>query len=278
MDFNYTWSKELDYTSTATEDGQGFNSGGTAGAPDILNLRNNRRYGSADVPHRATVVMVYELPFGPGKALAPGNKVLRHIVGNWQAGSVVTAQGGMPIILSGASDGALVGRPHRIAGADLEVPKELQKWYDGVSQVTLPCGRVITPGRNTFLKYNACAFDGQVLLAPNGRYIADQYWVGPAAQNYGDIRTPGRFNIDVSLRRTFRIRESITLNLNADATNLLNNAQYSGAYNGGLGNTNLVDNPARGLKVGMGSADAFGTLGVATFDPRQVTMRLLLRF
>jgi hypothetical protein len=85
LDFNYTWSKELDYTSTATEDGQGFNSGGTAGAPDILNLYNNRRYGSADTPHRATAILVYELPFGPGKALAPSNKVLNAIVGSWQA-------------------------------------------------------------------------------------------------------------------------------------------------------------------------------------------------
>jgi hypothetical protein len=278
VDFNYTWSKELDYTSTATEDGQGFNSGGTAGAPDILNLANNRRYGSADTPHRATVIMVYELPFGPGKALAPKNKVLSAIVGNWQAGSVVTAQAGMPIIISGASDGTLVGRPHRIAGAPLEVPKNLQKWYDGVTQVTLPCGRIVTPGKNTFLKYDACAWDGQVILAPNGKYIADQYWVGPAAQDYGDFRGPGRFNMDMSLRRTFKIKEHMTLNFNADATNLLNSAQYSGAYAGGLGNTNLVDNPAKGLKVGMGTNDAFGTIGVGTFDPRQVTMRLLLRF
>ncbi|HXA52318.1 MAG TPA: TonB-dependent receptor [Candidatus Acidoferrum sp.] len=278
VDFNYTWSKELDYTSTATEDGQGFNSGGTAGAPDILNLYNNRRYGSADTPHRATAVIVYELPIGPGKALNPHNKVVSAIVGNWQAGSVITAQAGMPIIISGASDGSLVGRPHRIAGADLEVPKSLQKWYDGVTQVTLPCGRTIVPAKNTFLKYNACAFDGPTILAPNGKYISDVYFVGPAAQDYGDFRGPGRFNIDMSLRRTFRVREHMSLNLNVDATNLLNSAQYSGAYNGGLGNTNLVDNPAKGLKVGMGTNDTFGTIGLGTFDPRQVTMRLLLRF
>jgi hypothetical protein len=92
------------------------------------------------------------------------------------------------------------------------------------------------------------------------------------------MRTPGRTNFDLSLRRTFRIRESLTLNVNADATNLLNSAQYSGAYAGGLGATNLVDNPARGLKVGMGSTDTFGTIGLGTFDPRQVTLRLLVRF
>src|SRR5262249_33852304 len=98
------------------------------------------------------------------------------------------------------------------------------------------------------------------------------------AQDIGDFRGPGRFNIDMSLRRTFKIKERMTLNFNADVTNLLNSAQYSGAYAGGLGSTNLVDNPAKGLKVGMGSNDAFGTIGLTTFDPRQVTMRLLLRF
>jgi len=32
---NYTWSKELDYTSTATEDGQGYNRGGSGGSHAI---------------------------------------------------------------------------------------------------------------------------------------------------------------------------------------------------------------------------------------------------
>jgi len=278
MDLNYTWSKELDYTSTAIEDAQGFNSGGTAGGLDIINLRNNRKYGSADVPNRVTGVFLYELPFGPNKPLAPRNTILRNIIGNWQLGSVVTIQGGQPIIISGASDGALLAHPNRIKGVPLEVPKELQRWYDGVTPVTLPCGRIITPTKNTFLKYNACAFEGQTVLAPNGKYIADQYWVGNTAQNYGDFRGPGRFNIDMSLRRTFRIKEHLTLNFVADAVNLLNSAQYSGAYAGGLGATNLVDNPAKGLKVGMGTTDTFGTIGLATFDPRQVTARLLLRF
>lgn len=278
FDMNYTWSKELDYTATATEDGQGFNSGGSAGAPDIINLNNNRRYGSADVPHRFTAVAVYELPFGAGKALNPTNGLLSGLVSGWQTSGVLTAQGGMPFILSGDSTGAMVGRPNRIPGVDVEVPKELQRWYDGATQVTLPCGRVITPQRNTFLKYNSCAFEGQIVQAPNGRFIADQFWVGNSAQNIGTMRGPGRFNIDLSLRRTFRITEQVSMNLNVDATNLLNNAQFSGNYNGNLGNTNLTANAARGLLPGMGSSDTFGTLGVGTFDPRQVTFRLVLRF
>ena len=53
--------------------------------------------------------------------------------------------------------------------------------------------------------------------------------------------------------------ERMNLNFNADATNLLNNAQCSGAYNGGLGSTNLVGS------------------GWARSIP-EITMRLLLQF
>ena len=134
FDANYTWSKELDYTTTATEDGQGFNSGGSAGAPDILNLENNKKYGFSDIPHRFVGVLLYELPFGQGKMLAIRNPVARAIVGNWQIGSVFSFQAGMPFVLSGASDGASVGRPNRIPGVSLEVPKELQRWYNGTHQ------------------------------------------------------------------------------------------------------------------------------------------------
>jgi hypothetical protein len=278
MMLNYTWSKELDYTSTATEDGQGFNRGGSGGSPDILNLGNNRRYGSADQKHRFNGVLVYELPFGPGKALAPHNKVLSQVIGKWQVGTVLTLTSGMPILISGAADGALVARPDRIPGVDIEVPKEMQKWYDGVTSVTLPCGRIITPTKNTFLKYNACAFQGRTLLAPNGKFITDLYWRGYSALDFNDFRAPGRVNADMSLRRTFAIREHMSLTVTADATNLLNNAQYSGSYTGGLGSTNLVDNPAKGLKVGMGTTDTFGTIGLGTFEPRQITMRALIRF
>jgi hypothetical protein len=267
LEANYTWSKELDYTTTAIEDGQGFNSGGSAGAPDLLNLNNNRKYGLADQPHRFNGIFVYELPFGEGKALAIRNKALRNVVGQWQLGSVVTLQSGMPFVISGASDGSSVARPNRVPGAALEVPKELQRWYDGTTSVTLPCGRVVTPSKNTFLKYNTCAFAGQIVGLPNGSFGADQYWVGNSAQDIGDLRGPGRINVDLSLRRTFRIRESMNLELAADASNLLNSAEYSGNYTGALGNTNLVNNAAKGLAPGLGA-----------FPPRQVTMHLTLRF
>jgi hypothetical protein len=280
VEFNYTWSKELDYTSTAIEDGQGVNAGGTmsGAAADLINSHNNKHYGFADQAHRFVSIVTYESPFGKGRPFALGNRVARALAGDWNLGTVLIAQTGMPFAVSGASTGAMVGRPNRVPGVSLTVPADLQHWYDGKTKVTLPCGLIVTPAKNTFLKYNACAFQGEILTAPNGNFIANQYWVGNSAVTIGDLRGPGRFNVDLSLRRTFPIRERLKMQISADASNLLNHAELSGAFSGGLGNTNLTNNPSGGLIPGYGNSATFGTIGVGTFDPRQITLHLKVVF
>jgi hypothetical protein len=78
--------------------------------------------------------------------------------------------------------------------------------------------------------------------------------------------------MDFSLRRTFPVTERYRLEIAADASNLLNHAEFNGAYSGGLGSTNVVDNPNGGFIPGQGTSSSFGTRGVGTFDPRQITM------
>jgi hypothetical protein len=282
MDLNYTWSKEIDNTDNM-EDNQGYNSGGTAAAPDFTNFSNNRRLGFSDIPHRVAITFLYDTPFGRGKSLEISNPVLRAIVGDWQAGGAVIAQEGFPFSVNGANSGAALGRPDRVSGTPLEVPADLQHWYDGKTTVTLPDGRVITPAKNTFLKYYEGAWSGRVVQVPNGSFAPDVYWWGTAAQTFDQMRGPGRFNIDFSLRRTFKIRERMNLEFAANATNLLNGTQLAANYSGALGSTNTALNAASGLRPGMGSnGNTFGVLSLAStssvFDPRQVTMNLRLRF
>jgi hypothetical protein len=222
--------------------------------------------------------VLYDLPFGATRAVKINNRVLRAIVGEWRTSYTVIAQDGTPIAISGATDGAVLGRPDRIPGVPIEVPKELQRWYDGNTTVTLPNGRTVTPPRNTFLKYNSGAFQGRVVTTPNGRVVIDRFWYGSGAPVYNDIRTPGRFNIDMGLRRIFRINEGLSFELGADAMNLLNSTQLSGAYNGGLGATNVNTTAARGLTPGMASSDTFGAIGTGTFNPRQMMLRGTIRF
>jgi hypothetical protein len=137
---------------------------------------------------------------------------------------------------------------------------------------------VITPQKNTFLKYYEGAWRGRVVQTPNGGYQPDQFWWGTSATTFTNMRNPGRFNMDLSIRRTFKIRESLALEFAADATNVLNHTQLNGTYNGNLGGTQTAVNAAKGLVPGMGNSDTYGTIGVAAFDPRQVVMNLRLRF
>ena len=144
--------------------------------------------------------------------------------------------------------------------------------------VTLPSGRVITPPVRTYLKYNPDAFAGRVVTTPNGRIVADQFWYGNAAIMYDEFRTDNRFNIDLSIRRAFDIANGVQLEFGADAMNVLNHTQFSGAYTGALGGTVTTANPALGLVPGMGNSNSYGTRGMATFNPRQIQLRTSLRF
>ncbi len=273
LEVNYTWSKELDFVSTAIEDGQGVNSGGTVSNPDLIHNQNNRRYGLSDQPNRFVAIVMYESPFGTGKHFSLRNPIARSLLGDWNTGAVITVNSGFPFVVSGANSGAITGAVNEIPGVSLTVPADLQHWYDGKTTVTLPCGLKMTPAKNTFLKYNACAFQGEVLTAPNGATIANQYWVGNSNQTNGVLRGPDRFNVDLSLRRTFVVRENIRLQVAADATNILNHTEYSGSFAGALGSTVLS-----GPTVGYGTSTTFGTLGVTAFDPRQVTMHVRVTF
>jgi hypothetical protein len=277
MDAHYTWSKEIDNTDNMA-DNQGFNASGNVGNHDLYNFSNNRHLGLSDIPNRFVATVLYELPFGEGKPMDSQNRVFRAIASGWQTSGTFIAQSGTPVPISGATDGAVLGRPDRVSGAAIEVPQELQRWYDGKTSVTLPNGRVITPSKNTFLKYYSGAFQGRVVSTPNGQTVIDRFWWGSGAPVYNDIRTPGRFNIDMGLRRTIRIREGLDLEIGADAMNLLNHTQLNGAYSGGLGSTNVSTNAAKGLKPGMAGSDTFGTIGTRTFNPRQMMLRGIIRF
>jgi hypothetical protein len=273
IDASYTWSKALDFTASDDVDNQGFNESGTASAtPDLLNNYNNKKYSFSDIPSRFVATVVYETP------MLGTNRVIRNLTGHWSTGLVFAIQDGFPVSLSGASTGAIQGLPNRIAGVPIQAPASEQHWYDGKTSVTLPCGRVVTPAANTFLKYDSCAFAGQVVTTPNGSTVADQFWMGTSAQDYGDIRTPGRFNIDVSLRREFSLSERFKLQVAANVSNVLNHAELNTSYSGGLGSTVVSPNPALGLTTGMGSSTGFGAVGQGTFDPRQVTLNARIRF
>ena len=275
---NYTWSKELDFVTTGIEDGQGVDAGGGPGTPDLINNNLNKNYGTADLPNRLNVVVVYESPFGAKGKYALSNPLARAVAGNWMLSTAFLTQGGYPIYMSMGASGSITARMDRNGNQALEVPKLLQHRYNGTTKVTLPCGTTITPPKYSYLKYNLCALQGETLTAPNGNIIPNVYWVGNMAQTNGNVRMPGKTNVDFSVRRTFPIKERFSVQIGAEISNLFNHPEFNSAYGGGTGNMNLTNSPSTGLVPGIGSSSSFGTAGVGTYDPRQVVMHAFVRF
>jgi hypothetical protein len=278
---HYTWSKALDFVQGEMQLNGGSEAvGNIPGDLDRRNLRNNQRFSDHDIRHRFVATWVYELPFGRGKRWAADAGWLNAIVGGWKVSGAYLAQTGTPNNIGGGNTNSINGRPNRIDGAPAEVPKELQRWYDGKTTVTLPNGQRITPCAFCFLKYNVGAFRGATTTAANGSTILDMMWWGTAATNYADITGPGRDNLNLSLEKNFKVKERIEFLLSAEATNAMNNVQFKPRMNSvSVGALQPRPDPSRGLDVGMGTNSNFGTINAAsTFDPRQVELRLRIRF
>jgi hypothetical protein len=276
FDAHYTWSKSLDMTqSEAQTNGFADTGGYEGGLFDLRNYRNNYKLSLTDIPHRFVASSVYELPFGEGKPWANSNAAVKAIVGGWKIGGVTTLQSGFPVEITGGA--GLTGRPDRIAGVPIEVPKELQRWYDGRTTVTLPSGRQITPGAFTFLKYSIDAFRGRTVQMPDGTYQADIYYYSSGAIDYADIRGAGRNNWNLSLERTFRVREKVSIDFSAQFTNAFNHTQFRPAITGGTGGPNVTPSTLN-VAIGQLTNSNFGTLGTDTFDPRQTEFQIKIRF
>jgi hypothetical protein len=283
---HYTWSKAMNLEGSEIQNNNYVENGGLAtGSMDYHNEKNSYFLSTNDIPHRLVGTWSWMPPLGKGKSLDAKNRFLNGLIGGWNVGGVLTAQSGQPQQGFTGASGSLTGLADRVSGVPVEVPKELQHWYTGASNaertVTLPSGRQILVCRYCFLKYSSDAFSGRTVQFPNGTVGNDIYWYGTAAARYGDIRGFGRFNINLSLQKEFQLRERLNLQLSAEASNLLNSAQFRPELNASSGSTFTsvtAAQLAQGIRPGMVQNDSFGTYGMSTFDPRQVELRLRLRF
>jgi hypothetical protein len=276
---NYTWSKTTDFTQTEAQTNGFSDTGGYDTTDmDLLNYRNNKKISTSDVPHRFVANWVYELPFGRGKILSLRNRYTDAILGGWRVGGTVTLQSGFPLEIN-ASTGATNLRPNINRGVPFEVPKALQHWYDGKTTVTLPSGQQITPCNRCFLKYSLDAFSSSVAPLAGGGYASNVYWWGDAALDYSGIRGPGRKNTNMSITRAFRVKEGKTLEVTASVSNAFNNVEWTRSdITVGLGGVNTAANTDKGIVPGSFNNNNFGTLGIQTYEPRQVELQARFRF
>lgn len=234
---NYTWSKNLEINGTGGSSAFAQN-GGTTFPVDSWNLKNEKSYGSLDVPHVFITSFGYELPFGAGKKLLSSKGPANYVFGGWQINGIFSRRSGFPTdirttrIPAGNQLFATINMPDTVNGQSLYLPNR---------------------GVDGFFNPAAFSVPGTVASATGVQLIK----FGTAARRIG--RGPIATNLDFSLFKNFRAGERVNVQFRAEAFNLSNTPAFflPGATNSALtiGNANfgkLTGSSATGRQLQFG--------------------------
>jgi hypothetical protein len=260
---SYTWSKSIDVSSGYFNVENGPGGGSTI--QNFFDPNTARGVSSYDISHFLSWATVYEFPAGRGKRWLKSGPA-SWILGNWQANYIFQARSGQPYNLQVTGDLAnLRGtapnapgnylRPNLIADPFVAGPVAANpdpNCQRTVSQGGRAADAVFTPAS----WFNACAFG-----IPN---------------NTGSFGNLGRntfrgshvVNMDLSLFKSFPVRESWNLQLRFEAFNVLNIQNYD------VPSALTINTNATQIASGVGriTALASGT------TPRQMQFGLRLSF
>jgi hypothetical protein len=184
----YTWSKSLD---TASDE-----SITNLQAPaNRLSIDLDRGPSSFDIRHAFTGSASYQLP------VPSANRFARALLGGFALDSVVRLRTAAPVMVVSGRDPLGLGltniaRPDRVPGQPLYL-----------ENTALPGGR----------RFNPAAFDSATPLAQSRQGTLGR----------GVLRGFDLSQVDLSLRRHFRLFEGLGLDLRADAFNLFNTANFA---------------------------------------------------
>src|SRR3981081_4307006 len=197
FDFNYTWSHSID-DGSAAESGAGEQG---AAIQNIYNPREFRGSSDFDMRHNITGNVLYQLPFGKGKALfrdAPG--WFDAIVGGWQVSGLTRFRTGLPTTVAGGLE------------------YNANYWLSSLAIVTgaVKTGRHIDQNGNPsiFANTNASNSFADELPGHTGKRAA--------------VQLASFFNNDMAVTKEFKLpRENKRMQFRAEAFNVFNYVKFT---------------------------------------------------
>jgi hypothetical protein len=189
---HYTWGKTL--TTGGGDIGAWYQGDNNTRNQDFFNIAIERGPSVGDLTHYFASEWVYELPGWSALTSAAA----RQFLGNWQVGGIVKAQGGQPLGITQAT--ALNhARPDYVLGKNPINPD----W------------------RETGQYLNVNAFARVPVIQASG--AAER----PGSLGWGTVRGPGAWTLDLSLAKSFILREDVKLQIRTDMFNALNSVSLT---------------------------------------------------
>jgi hypothetical protein len=182
----YTYGHSIDNGNSQVDNGP-------PAPQNAFNLEAERGSSVFDIRHRLVISTLYELPFGKGKPFLANSRVGNAIAGGWLLTGIFSAQTGLPfnpVENVDQSNTGTTARPNRVGNGNLpSSQRSIHKWFD-TSAFT-------TPAQYTF--------------GNSGRDI---------------LIGPGFHNVDAGLSRVIPIVRQTSIEVRAEAFNLLNTPQF----------------------------------------------------
>jgi hypothetical protein len=190
--FNYTWGAAIDDDGT-------FRSG-------YLSNRIERSRSTVDSPNVVNATAIYKLPFGRGHDLGANNVVVRSLVSDWQLSGIYTYASGVPL--------AIIATGCNTPGGGQCMPN-YNTAFTGPARINGKWGSGATAA-----------------LSPS--YINLSAFSNPPAYTFGNLartaayglRGPVNFDLDMSLKKTIPIHESINALIDVSAYNVTNSVIF----------------------------------------------------
>ncbi len=207
-------------------------------AVDHFNRGLEKSIGQFDVTHNFKLGMVYDLPFGKGKAFLNSGGALDLLVGGWRVSGIATYHSGLPLGLSTTN-----GLP-LFAGTNRPIISTYDGWQGNQA------GGEFDPAVDRFVQ-PASFFPTQ-----QANVLGNQTRFNPAFRQFNNL------NENISIAKAFRIKEQIRFDFRAEFFNAFNRVRF------GTGSLSLQSNQFGQL---LSSADLLN-------DPRQMQLALKFYF
>jgi Carboxypeptidase regulatory-like domain len=211
--FNYVWSHFLD-----DQDSGGW---GSRGGTQYWQVGNNpsANYGNSnfDIPNAFKGYASYELPFGKGKPYLSGGSLMDEVVGGWRLSGTFITQSGSPftVVENNNQNSSVTGCAGNdggtASGGDVN---NGCNWFPNVTAST----HVSHPSVNEW--FNTSAFADPWTPPAQGATNGLPFVFGNEGRNA--LRGPRLTVLNLSIAKSFKFGERVSLQLRSDWVNALN--------------------------------------------------------